>query len=856
MSVKSDDDTSLSGGSSFRSAASSRGSQLSNRSSSSFQNNNVHSSTSLDNHDQDKCSRHCLSLSPCFCIRSFYEDDEVCRKNAHGNLEFGIVSRYENTSDLKVFWTLDNEIEEQDLDYNNPQKHDNLRLIDRKLEPGDTVHCGRKRGEVLDVSWLCYLRILDNGMGLLDIPCERLEPLLPYYPGQRIEMNGWIGTIQSISTEANLMFPGGKTAIVDCQGLPKDQQPYPGSRVKYSFDELNEAGLDHIDGETLPQIFNEDPVEAFVLFLNISAVGVAWNGRITGYPNSPAAPSMPNNYLSRSQLKKHVKILGMQRDVDWDSNPEVVDRLYNYTVRPTDTLITDSRTGIENHMVAKYFNNSEHDQSTKSLEALQRDELVGNVSYIVRVLRFGRVLRVKWARSGKVERIRASRITSKHSFQQPFRQLVQRKISLCPYTQDEYGVTLTRDTNDTVSVQWLGKDSLDSSSFRMIAQTSESTYDLEPHFVYGSIKPKEIVYRSAHCRLPDPLFTVGWVRQITLQGQIIVVSLQTKQEHSVFPTEIDTTGMKINSDVSEHKIGRPSVDMIRLHGLSILRMADQYFTMNVNKLMDWTCAVPQSQHFKLVTKAPTTHAFYQNQFAARADGHWFRAVRNDQITLNTQANETLGTVWIKGFGDRLDLFSVLMAAPVGTPYEGGLYTFDVQLPYEYPIAPPSVYLTTVLSPSSKIRPGIHSLELVDAVPPHSLVESLMTLQAKLFSSSSESLELPSSAASLHRREFSLNEKQESRTNAQILIDTLDLMFRMAMDPPKLWSEEVIRHFHMTFPRSKSRLTDLIELREDPYSKPSSEWAIPHYPLLPLSDGFVDAVINRIKRFEQLLQRKS
>jgi len=69
-----------------------------------------------------------------------------------------------------------------------------------------------------------------------------------------------------------------------------------------------------------------------------------------------------------------------------------------------------------------------------------------------------------------------------------------------------------------------------------------------------------------------------------------------------------------------------------------------------------------------------------------------------------------------------------MAAPVGTPYEGGLFTFDVQLPPEYPAAPPSVYLTTVLSLSSKIRPGIHSLELGDAVPPHTLVESLMILQ--------------------------------------------------------------------------------------------------------------------------------
>lgn len=38
-----------------------------------------------------------------------------------------------------------------------------------------------------------------------------------------------------------------------------------------------------------------------------------------------------------------------------------------------------------------------------------------------------------------------------------------------------------------------------------------------------------------------------------------------------------------------------------------------------------------------------------------------------------------------------DLFSVLIEGPVNTPYEGGLFLFDVMLPEDYPTSPPILH---------------------------------------------------------------------------------------------------------------------------------------------------------------------
>ncbi|XBH98924.1 hypothetical protein VPH35_128368 [Triticum aestivum] len=49
------------------------------------------------------------------------------------------------------------------------------------------------------------------------------------------------------------------------------------------------------------------------------------------------------------------------------------------------------------------------------------------------------------------------------------------------------------------------------------------------------------------------------------------------------------------------------------------------------------------------------------------------------------------TIYVRAFEDRMDLLRAVIVGPSGTPYQDGLFFFDLQLPLSYPAAPPQVY---------------------------------------------------------------------------------------------------------------------------------------------------------------------
>ena len=46
---------------------------------------------------------------------------------------------------------------------------------------------------------------------------------------------------------------------------------------------------------------------------------------------------------------------------------------------------------------------------------------------------------------------------------------------------------------------------------------------------------------------------------------------------------------------------------------------------------------------------------------------------------------------VKGFDDRMDLYSACIEGPKNTPYEDGLFFFDFQLGPDYPSVPPTCH---------------------------------------------------------------------------------------------------------------------------------------------------------------------
>ena len=52
-----------------------------------------------------------------------------------------------------------------------------------------------------------------------------------------------------------------------------------------------------------------------------------------------------------------------------------------------------------------------------------------------------------------------------------------------------------------------------------------------------------------------------------------------------------------------------------------------------------------------------------------------------------------------------DLYSIMIKGPAGTPYEDGIFLFDLQLPQDYPKSPPKVHYLSFCS--GKLNPNLY-----------------------------------------------------------------------------------------------------------------------------------------------------
>lgn len=108
-----------------------------------------------------------------------------------------------------------------------------------------------------------------------------------------------------------------------------------------------------------------------------------------------------------------------------------------------------------------------------------------------------------------------------------------------------------------------------------------------------------------------------------------------------------------------------------------------------------------SECFVVLDNAPTYHKF--NLTVCHPSNPQFsRAVRFDHKLLRTSLPSG---VWVKTYGDRLDLLSVMIEGPNKTPYEDGLFLFDFQLGKDYPRAPPLCHYISYCS--DRLNPNLY-----------------------------------------------------------------------------------------------------------------------------------------------------
>ncbi|CAM5097323.1 unnamed protein product [Natator depressus] len=106
--------------------------------------------------------------------------------------------------------------------------------------------------------------------------------------------------------------------------------------------------------------------------------------------------------------------------------------------------------------------------------------------------------------------------------------------------------------------------------------------------------------------------------------------------------------------------------------------------------------------FSVLEYAPDTHAFKKMEFQPPEAKKFFSTVRKEMALLATSLPDG---IMVKTFEDRMDLFSALIKGPTRTPYEDGLFLFDIQLPNIYPAVPPLFrYLSQC---SGRLNPNLY-----------------------------------------------------------------------------------------------------------------------------------------------------
>uniref|UniRef100_A0A2M4CSB7 Putative ubiquitin-conjugating enzyme n=1 Tax=Anopheles darlingi TaxID=43151 RepID=A0A2M4CSB7_ANODA len=304
------------------------------------------------------------------------------------------------------------------------------------------------------------------------------------------------------------------------------------------------------------------------------------------------------------------------------------------------------------------------------------------------------------------------------------------------------------------------------------------------------------------------------------------------------------------------------------------------------------------ERFQILESAPTSHKYHLTVFQTSNAQSFYKAVQREHWLLRTGLPPG---VWVRSFEDRLDLLSVMIEGPKRTPYEGGLFLFDVQLGLDYPRKPPLCHYISYCS--DRLNPNLYE----DGKVCVSLLGTWSGRGSELWSSTSTLLQVIVSIQGLilvaepyyneagyEKLRGSQQGKENSRMyNEMVLLKLLQSMTKLMSNPPELFREEILSHFRTSGQAMHQRIKSWMEMSNDfqrrastsdekgeqgdiptpPESQSTGNTctsstkvdsvtqavngdsvAEPDFPLIPASRGFCLTLIGLLETFQKQLQQ--
>ncbi|XP_055677910.1 (E3-independent) E2 ubiquitin-conjugating enzyme isoform X2 [Lutzomyia longipalpis] len=252
--------------------------------------------------------------------------------------------------------------------------------------------------------------------------------------------------------------------------------------------------------------------------------------------------------------------------------------------------------------------------------------------------------------------------------------------------------------------------------------------------------------------------------------------------------------------------------------------------------MDADCAssittdpVP-SDCFVVLDTAPNTHKYHLTIFHPTNPKAFFRAVQREHKLLRTALP---AGVWVRAFEDRVDLFSVMIEGPKNTPYEGGMFLFDIQLSDDYPAMPPLCYYISYCS--DRLNPNLYEdgkvcVSLLGTWsgrgseiwgPDSSLLQVIVSIQGLILVA-----EPYYNEAGYEKQKGTQQGMENSRMyNEMAVIKLVQSMTKLMCSPPDIFKEQIVRHFEekgfSMYERIKNWLDLSMEIEEESTPKVGS-----------------------------------
>ncbi|TMW45861.1 hypothetical protein DOY81_009065 [Sarcophaga bullata] len=278
--------------------------------------------------------------------------------------------------------------------------------------------------------------------------------------------------------------------------------------------------------------------------------------------------------------------------------------------------------------------------------------------------------------------------------------------------------------------------------------------------------------------------------------------------------------------------------------------------------------------FQVLSNAPKNHKFHLTIFHPNNTQQYYKAVQREHRMLKSSLPPG---VYVKVYEDRMDLLSVMIEGPKHTPYEDGMFFFDIQLGRDYPKSPPLCHYISYCS--DRLNPNLYE----DGKVCVSLLGTWMGKDTEMWGPNSTLLQVIVSIQGLilvaepyfneagyEKQKGTQQGKENSRMyNEMVIIKMVQATAKLIQNTPEVFHKEISNHFKENGLKMYARIKGWMELSKasiesekncqdsnknakhllpncDPYS-------LPDFPLIPASRGFCLTLAGLLESLKQKIQ---